>query len=129
MKFSELGCDEEIIGEFRECSEEVFSKISISDFISFMEELSAKQTTVRFWYQFITKDGFAHVSLYIAIRYRMWNLRVASLKLMAPVFQPFDRPIYHDCYLAISKTYSHWYYNTFKLKSLVYTLHHQTGMQ
>ena len=45
---------------------------------------------------FVMEDGCAYVALYIGICYRVWHLRVASLKLMAPVFQAFDRPTYQQ---------------------------------
>lgn len=70
------------------------SPFDFAGFTSFMDDLSRKQSTIQFWYQFLMKDFLAYIGLYIAIWYRMWNLRVGSLKLMAPIFQAFDRPIY-----------------------------------
>ncbi len=55
---------------------------------------SLKKPTFSFWYQFLNCDAMAYLSLYISIRSSDWTLRVASLKLMAPVFFAFDRPIY-----------------------------------
>ena len=56
-----------------------------------MTELSKKQDTGQFWYKFIC---YAYISLYVSIRYRNWNLRVASLKQMA--FTAFDCPTYQQ---------------------------------
>lgn len=94
-KFSALKSDD-MLGEFRDSAEEVFthSLFCFTGFTDFMKDLSEKQSTIKFWYNFIMKDSFAYVALYIAIRYRLWDLRVGSLKLMAPIFQAFDRPTY-----------------------------------
>ena len=96
LKFSEL-TTEETLTDFRERTKNAFSTqtgASLSSFTSFMEDLSAQQSTIRFWYRFTTEDCFAYIALYIAIRYRLWPLRVGSMKLMAPIFQAFDRPTY-----------------------------------
>ena len=94
-KFLDITSDD-MIGKFRDAAENVFTKspFDFAGFTSFMDDLSRKQSTIQFWYQFLMKDSLAYIGLYIAIRYRMWNLRVGSLKLMAPIFQAFDRPIY-----------------------------------
>ena len=47
-----------------------------------------------FWCQFVQDDCFAYIALFSAIRSRNWNLRLAGLKTMAPIFCAFDRPTY-----------------------------------
>ena len=46
--------------------------------------------TWSFWFKFVFRDALAYVALYIAIRGGIWDLRTASLKLMAPLFSAFD---------------------------------------
>ncbi len=59
-----------------------------------MEDISKKQDTIRFWYNFITFDCFSYLALFDSIRNRNWQLRVYSLKLMGPFFSAMDRPTY-----------------------------------
>lgn len=59
-----------------------------------MRGLAEKQDTIRFWYQYLTSDCFAYVALFVAIRYRNWELRMGSLKQQAAIFSAFDRTIY-----------------------------------
>ena len=94
-KFGSLKTDTDL-DEF--CST-LFNDISstslcFSDFHAFMIKLSQSQDTVRFWYQFVMVDIMAYFGLFIAIRYRNWDLRNGSIKLLAPIFVAFDRPIY-----------------------------------
>jgi hypothetical protein len=58
-----------------------------------MANLATKQDTIKLWLQFVTNDCLAYFGLYIAIRHQKWQLRTASLKLMAAVFEALDRPI------------------------------------
>ena len=67
--------------------------LCFDNFHTFMGELSHK---VHFWYQFVTVDIMAYFGLFIAIRYRNWDLRNSSIKPLAPVFSAFDRPIYQS---------------------------------
>ena len=47
-----------------------------------------------FWSRFIEVDILVYIALFTSIRNCDWQLRVASIKLMAPIFFAFDRPIY-----------------------------------
>ena len=50
--------------------------------------------TWKFWVQFILEDALAYVGLFLAIRGGDWQLRMTSLKLMAPIFTAFDHNTY-----------------------------------
>ena len=72
------------------------SNVNIADFNKYMHTMCQKQDTIRFWYQFFNIDIMAYFGLYLAIRYRNWQLRNGSIKLLAAVFTAFDRPIYQQ---------------------------------
>ena len=69
------------------------SKIE-EDFMKFVKIMGDTDKTWKFWAQFIFIDCFCYFGLYLAIRSSNWQLRVASLKLMAPMFAAFDREYY-----------------------------------
>ena len=50
-----------------------------------------KDPNWKFWNDFVSLNAFA---LFASIRSGNWNLRLASIKLMAPIFSAFDRPTY-----------------------------------
>ncbi len=56
--------------------------------------MSTSDPTWKFWVQFVTCDALAYVGLYLAIRGGEWDLRMACIKLMAPVFAAFDHQTY-----------------------------------
>ena len=64
------------------------------NFIAFVRELASKDDTWKFWHDFVFHDCLAYVGLYYAIRGGIWNLRMASLKEMCPIFTAFDRVNY-----------------------------------
>ena len=64
------------------------------EFMKYLEMKSMNDNTWKLWVDFVVKDCFVYIALYTAIRGRDWKLRVASLKLMAPLFYAFDRQNY-----------------------------------
>ncbi len=68
--------------------------ISYTEFHQFLKSMADQDDTWRFWVQFILEDAMAYMGLFLALRSGDWHLRMASLKLMAPVFTAFDHPNY-----------------------------------
>ena len=66
-----------------------------TEFKVFSDTMSNRYPTWRFWTQFLTDDCFAYIALYISIRSRNWNLRLAALKLMAPLFHCTNSTFYY----------------------------------
>ena len=63
-------------------------------FNSFLDVMECKGPNWKFWKQFVFEDGLAYIGLFIAIRSGNWELRLASIKLTAPVFTAFDHRTY-----------------------------------
>lgn len=66
------------------------------EFLEYVEKQSSEDDTWQFWKQFVFKDCFAYVGLFIAIRCRNWDLRMSCLKLMGPLFKAYDRTTYQQ---------------------------------
>ena len=64
------------------------------EFVQFVTELSEVDETWCFWLQFLMDDFASCLALFIGVRTRSWNLRMAGIKGMAPLFVVFDRPTY-----------------------------------
>lgn len=64
------------------------------DFFKFLEEKIEADQTWKFWHEFVFHSCFSYITLYLAIKGSNWDLRNASLKVMAPVFSAFDRDVY-----------------------------------
>lgn len=47
--------------------------------------------TWKFWGDFVFKNCYAYVALFMSIQGSNWDLRVASLKYMLPLFAAFNR--------------------------------------
>ena len=65
-----------------------------TEFKCFIQERARNDDTWRFWVQFVFQDALACIALYLSMRGGDWELRMASMKLMAPVFTAFDHQIY-----------------------------------
>ena len=62
--------------------------------VDFVEQRAQSDDTWKFWKQFVFVDCYAYIGLYLSIRGSNWDLRVSSLKKMAPIFAAFDRDTY-----------------------------------
>ena len=47
-----------------------------------------------FWSAFASRDCIVYIALWVAIRSRNWQLRIAALKMAAPLFHALDRTFY-----------------------------------
>ena len=93
--FNKAKCDSDLETIRNEVAKTIPSgELSYKDFSKFMESLALKQDIIKFWYQFLFKDCLSYISLFIAIRYRNWDLRVGSIKQLAAIFSAYDRPMY-----------------------------------
>ncbi len=80
--------------KLRQLHEAVMQSGFHTTFSAFLDDLSAADLTWKFWVQFVFVDAMAYVSLYLAIRSGNWEVRLASIKLMAATFSAFDHLIY-----------------------------------
>ena len=64
------------------------------EFMQFVTHFSEIDATWRFWVHFMIEDFASYLALFIGVRTRSWNLRMAGVKEMAPLFVVFDRPTY-----------------------------------
>ena len=67
---------------------------SFQQFKEFLQKQANSDDTWKFWSQFVFEDAMGYVGLFLAIRSGNWNLRMACMKLMAPVFTAFNHPTY-----------------------------------
>ena len=66
----------------------------MEEFTKFCDDMSQKFDTFKFWNRFLKEDVLSYINLYVAIRERNWDLRMAAFKSMAPLFHAFDRHNY-----------------------------------
>lgn len=64
------------------------------EFMQLVTHFSEIDATWRFWVRFMIEDFASYLALFIGVRTRSWNLHMAGVKEMAPLFVVFDRPTY-----------------------------------
>ena len=67
---------------------------SYNDFMAFIDDLSKVNENFKFWSDFIHKDCFVYVSLYLAIRSGNWSLRNYCMYKISNLFQVSDSKYY-----------------------------------
>lgn len=65
-------------------------------FLTFLQSRSSCDHLWLFWVRFVLEECMAYLGLFIAVWSRNWQLRLASLKMMAPLFRAFDLPTYRQ---------------------------------
>lgn len=68
--------------------------LTFNQFNAFVASKSAADDTWRLWYNFVFHDCYCYVTLFLSLRTSNWNLRISSLKSMAPLLAAYDRPCY-----------------------------------
>jgi hypothetical protein len=61
-----------------------------AEFKKFVALMANDDDIWRYWIQFVFEDALPYVSLFLALRSGDWDLRIASLKQMVPLFTIFD---------------------------------------
>ena len=64
------------------------------DFRLFLQLMTDRDKTWKFWVGFVFNDCYPYIMLYLSIRSANWNVRMAAIKDMAANFAAFDHPIY-----------------------------------
>jgi len=65
----------------------------------FVYHMAEKDKVWSLWADFVFVNCFCYVALYLGVRSSNWNLHLASLKSMAPLFAAFDRDTYERIFL------------------------------
>ena len=81
-------------------------------FQEFVKKQSEKNSTWKFWSQFVFKDCFAYIGLFLSIRSGNWNLRNGCIKLMGPISSAFDHLTYKKLIASHYKHYHSTYLTT-----------------
>lgn len=64
------------------------------EFQDYLTAMADKDDNWKFWNNFVFRDAYAYVTLFISIRGGLWKVRTGSIKMMASLFTAFDRPHY-----------------------------------
>ena len=73
---------------------ELMKTFPMEDFKQFLSTMSNSDNTWKFWIQFVFQDAMAYMMFFLAMRSGNWLLRMASIKLMVPIFSAFDHNTY-----------------------------------
>ena len=106
-KIEKIG-EEKSPGEQKSSSEQIAAFIKIQKFISdspngddlhkkfnsFCDSMGEQNDTWHFWREFLTKSMLPYLGLYFSMRSEQRDLRLGSLKMMAPIFHAFDSSNY-----------------------------------
>ena len=64
---------------------------SLTHFKEFVYQMAEKDKVWSLWADFVFVNCYCYIMLYLGVRSSNWNLRLAGLKRMAPLFAAFDR--------------------------------------
>ena len=106
-KIEKIG-EEKSPGEQKSSNEQIAAFIEIQEFISdspngddlhkkfnsFCDSMGEQDDTWHFWREFVTKSMLPYLGLYFSMCSEQWDLRLGSLKMMAPIFHAFDSSNY-----------------------------------
>ena len=67
---------------------------AFNSFVEYVEERSNDDKMWRLWTNFVLKDCFSYIRLFLAIRMSNRELRQSSLKSMAALFSAYNQPCY-----------------------------------
>ena len=113
-KIEKIG-EEKSLGEQKSSSEQIAAFIKIQEFISdspngydlhkkfnsFCDSMGEQDDTWHFWREFVTKSMLPYLGLYFSMRSEQWDLRLGSLKIMAPIFMHLTPAITFTSYQII----------------------------
>ena len=81
--------------QLMECTEQLLQEMSsLAHFKEFVYHMAEKDKVWSLWADFVFVNCFCYVALYLGVHSSNWNLRLASLKSMAPLFAAFNCDIY-----------------------------------
>lgn len=72
-----------------------------AEFQDWVKKLAENDPNWKFWMNFVFRDLFSYVTLFLSIRGGMWKLRLYGVKQIAPLFAAFDRPHYQSYFPVI----------------------------
>eukprot|EP00117_Sycon_ciliatum_P012796 scpid88825/ scgid4999/ len=67
---------------------------TFSQLRDYADKMSKVDATWKFWTEFYFNHMMAYISLWTAVRSGNWDLRIAAIKSLAPLFHAFDRTFY-----------------------------------
>ena len=61
-----------------------------------MYQMAEKDKVWNLWADFVFVNCYCYIMLYLGVRSSNWNLRLAGLKIMGPLFAAFNRDTYEQ---------------------------------